>query len=93
MHEASLCEGVLAVALEAARGQPVTRVRVRVGAMQAVVPESFRFCWRLVTDGTAAQDAAVELSHVDGDVMVVEEVEVQGGLVRRNPDLEPRPGG
>ncbi len=85
MHEAALCEGVLAVALDAARGEPVTRVRVRVGEVQAVVRESFEFCWKLVADGTTAADSAVELHMVRGDVLEVEEVEVQGGDVRRNP--------
>ena len=85
MHEAALCEGVLAVALDAAAGDPVTRVRVRVGEVQAVVPESFEFCWKLVAEGTDAAESAVELNMVRGDVLEVEEVEVQGGEVRRNP--------
>jgi Zn finger protein HypA/HybF involved in hydrogenase expression len=85
MHEAALCEGVLAVALDASLGDPVTRVRVRVGDAQAVVQESFEFCWKLVADGTAAADSAVELHLVGGDVLEVEEVEVEGGEVRRNP--------
>jgi hydrogenase nickel incorporation protein HypA/HybF len=85
MHEAGLCEGVLAVALDAAQGQPVKRVRVRVGEVQAVVPESFEFSWKLVTEGTDAEDAAVELHTVTGDVLEVEEVEVIGGNVLRNP--------
>jgi Zn finger protein HypA/HybF involved in hydrogenase expression len=85
MHEAALCEGVLAVTLDAAAGDPVTRVRVRVGEMQAVVPESFEFCWKMVAEGTDAAHAAVELSMVGGDVLEVEEVEVRGGDVRRNP--------
>ena len=38
MHEIGLCEGVLGVALEASAGEPVRRVRVRVGRLQAVVP-------------------------------------------------------
>ncbi len=85
MHEAALCEGVLAVALDAAQGDEVTRVRVRVGEMQAVVRESFEFCWTLVAEGTEAAGAAVELQMVSGDVLEVEEVEVKGGEVRRNP--------
>jgi hydrogenase nickel incorporation protein HypA/HybF len=85
MHEAALCEGVLAVALDAAAGEPVTRVKVRVGALQAVVPESFEFCWRMVAEGTNAEQADVQLEHVPGDVLEVEEVELAGGGVRRNP--------
>lgn len=120
MHEIALCEGVLAVALDAAAGEPVRRVRVRVGRLQAVVPEVFAQGWEMVSEGTMAAGSRVELSEVEvrvrcrtcgqdsaasepplacrscgspdvevtaGDELVVEEVEVAGGEVRRNPEL------
>jgi hydrogenase nickel incorporation protein HypA/HybF len=82
MHEVAVCEDVLAVTLDAARGEPVARVRVRVGARREVAPDSFRFCWTLVAQGTAAEEAVIELHHVDGDIVEVEEVELRGGEVR-----------
>lgn len=82
MHEVALCEDVLAVTLDAARGEPVARVRVRVGTRREVAPESLRFCWTLVAQGTAAEEAVIELRHVDGDVIEVEEVELADGEVR-----------
>ena len=118
MHEIGLCEGVLGVALEAAAGEPVRRVRVRVGRLQAVVPEVFDQSWMLVSEGTAADGSRLELVEVailvrcracgqeteapqpplacrhcgspdvqvvTGDELVVEEVELAAGEVRRNP--------
>jgi hydrogenase nickel incorporation protein HypA/HybF len=119
MHEVGLCEGVLGVVLDVAAGAPVERVRVRVGRLQRVWPESFEQAWRLLVEGTGAERSAVELHEVPvrlrcrgcgrlgegtdlalcpgcgsadvevlaGDELMVEEVALAGGLVRRNPAL------
>jgi hydrogenase nickel incorporation protein HypA/HybF len=120
MHEIGLCEGVLGVALEASAGEPVRRVRVRVGRLQAVVPEVFDQSWTLVSEGTAADGSRLELVEVPillrcracgqeteapepplacrhcgspdvqvetGDELIVEEVELAAGEIRRNPTL------
>ncbi|HZU15696.1 MAG TPA: hydrogenase maturation nickel metallochaperone HypA [Candidatus Dormibacteraeota bacterium] len=120
MHEIGLCEGVLGVVLEAADGRAVRRVRVRVGRLLRVWPESFEQAWRLVGEATPAGAAAVELDEVParircrgcgheaepgdlplcpgcgssdvevvaGDELIVEEVELEGGTLLRNPTLE-----
>lgn len=41
-------------------------VRVRVGALTAVVPESMRFCFTLVTEGTVAEGALLEIDQPRG---------------------------
>ena len=64
MHEIGLCEGVLGVVLEAADGRAVRRVRVRVGKLLRVWPESFELAWRLVGEATPAGAAAVELDEL-----------------------------
>ncbi|HZR98252.1 MAG TPA: hydrogenase maturation nickel metallochaperone HypA [Chloroflexota bacterium] len=69
MHEMALAEGVLAVVLDAADGEPVRRVRLRVGALQAVVPDSLQFCFQLAAEGTAAADAVLELTDVPARVV------------------------
>ncbi|HLH68947.1 MAG TPA: hydrogenase maturation nickel metallochaperone HypA [Candidatus Dormibacteraeota bacterium] len=68
MHEVGLCEGVLEVVLEAAGGRPVRRVRVRVGRLLRVWPESFDQAWRLVGEATPAETAIVELDEVPARV-------------------------
>jgi hydrogenase nickel incorporation protein HypA/HybF len=120
MHEIGLCEGVLAVALDAAAGEQVKRVRLRVGRLQGVVPEVMDQAWEMVSEGTLASGSRVELVDVAvevrcracgqdtealaapfncgqcgspdveivrGDELVVEEVELTAGEIRRNPAL------
>jgi hydrogenase nickel incorporation protein HypA/HybF len=52
----AIAEGILTVVLEAAQTHKVDRVRVKIGALHAVVPESLRFSFQLAADGTEAQD-------------------------------------
>ena len=120
MHEIGLCEGVLGVALDAAAGEDVKRVRLRVGRLQGVVPAVFDQAWEMVSEGTSASGSRVELVDVpvevrcracgqdteaaegpfscgqcgspdveivSGDELVVEEVELTAGEIRRNPAL------
>jgi hydrogenase nickel incorporation protein HypA/HybF len=120
MHEIGLCEGVLGVALEAAGGERVKRVRLRVGRLLGVVPEVMDQAWEIVSEGTDAAGSKVELVDVpvrircracgqdteaqetpvscaqcgspdveilSGEELLVEEVELTAGEVRRNPAL------
>lgn len=120
MHEIGLCEAVLAVVRDVADDRPISRVRLRVGRMQAVVPDVFEYCWRMVAKDTGAEEAQLELLDVPvrvrcqacgeendmdtstfacagcgspsvtvvaGASLDVEEVELVGGLIRRNPRL------
>ncbi len=64
MHEMGLCEAVLAVVRDVSEDEPVSRVRLRVGRLQGVVPDVFEFCWRMVAQDTGAAYAALELSDV-----------------------------
>ena|SRR5579871_4997591 len=59
MHEMALAEGILSVVLDAAGDARVRRVELQVGALQLVVPESLRFSFDMVADGTPAQGAVV----------------------------------
>jgi hydrogenase nickel incorporation protein HypA/HybF len=64
MHEIGLCEAVLAVVRDVSGDEPVSRVRLRVGRRQAVVPDVFELCWRMVAQDTGAAEAALELADV-----------------------------
>ena len=64
MHEMAIAEGVLAVVLDVAGGRRVQGVRLRVGALQRVVPDSFQFCFELAAQDTPASGACVELHEV-----------------------------
>lgn len=64
MHEMALAEGILRVVLKAAGGRPVSRVRLEVGRLQMVVPDSLQFSFRLVAAGTPAAEATLDLQEV-----------------------------
>lgn len=68
VHELSLCQAIAGVVKSHAAGRHVERVRVRVGALRQVVPESLSFCWALVRDAEGMPDAELELEHVPAEV-------------------------
>ncbi|BBX74300.1 hydrogenase maturation nickel metallochaperone HypA [Mycobacterium shinjukuense] len=67
MHELSLCEAIAGVVKTHADGRHVDVVRVRVGALRQVVPESLAFCWTLVRDWQDMPDAELELECVEAE--------------------------
>jgi hydrogenase nickel incorporation protein HypA/HybF len=65
MHELAIAESVLHLALGHAAGRRVTAVGVLVGQMRQVVPDSLLFSFELVTQGTIAEGAALEIEGVE----------------------------
>jgi hydrogenase nickel incorporation protein HypA/HybF len=61
VHELGLCEGILEAVERRAAGRRVTRVRVRVGARHQVVESALDQAFALVSEGTVAEGAAIEL--------------------------------
>ena len=53
----AITQGVVDAVCEHAAGRRVHSVRVEVGALCAVVPDSMQFCFDLVTEGTVADGA------------------------------------
>lgn len=69
MHEMSLCEGVMQVIEEHASRQGFTRVavvRLEIGDLAGVEPESMRFCFDVITRGTLADGARLEIVNLPG---------------------------
>jgi len=67
MHEVGLMAEAVRVAVEEARArgaQRVTVLRLRVGALSGVVPEALTFAFDLVTAGTPAAGARLEVEQV-----------------------------
>jgi hydrogenase nickel incorporation protein HypA/HybF len=68
VHELSLCEAIADVVKPYAGGRHVNIVRVRIGALRQVVPESLTFCWTLLRDYEDMPDAELELEFVTAEV-------------------------
>jgi hydrogenase nickel incorporation protein HypA/HybF len=58
MHELSIMEGALGLALEQARSAGASRItalRLRVGVLSGVVPEALKFAFQALAAGTPAE--------------------------------------
>ena len=67
MHEMSIAKNLLEIIQRHAPtngGARVKVIRLRIGEMAGVVPESLRFCLEVVSEGTVAHGAALEIEHV-----------------------------
>lgn len=90
MHEMGIAQAILDTALQIAGDRPVRRVAVSAGEQQAVSAESLAFSFELAAAGTLAAGATLEVRHVPGARLLVDEVEVGGGApdVLRRRDAE-----
>ena len=64
MHEVSIMEDAIALAIERAIEQQATRIHrlvLRIGAQSGVVPEALRFAFDITIAGTIAQEATLEI--------------------------------
>lgn len=64
VHEMSITQSLVAIALEHAQGRKVHRVIVEVGALSAVLPDALRFCFDVVSHGTLLEGAALEIREI-----------------------------
>jgi hydrogenase nickel incorporation protein HypA/HybF len=64
MHELSIADAVLQVALRHAGGRKVHRVELRVGHLRQVVPSALEFAWQLITEATPAEGAKLAIEDV-----------------------------
>ncbi len=64
MHELSLAASIVDAVTETAAQYPGARVRavrLRVGALAAVVEDSLQFCWGIAAEGTPLEGARLEV--------------------------------
>ena len=67
MHELTLAQNIVSIVVEKARDAGSSRVRsvrLRVGHLAGVVPESMRFCFDICARGTLAEGATLEIERV-----------------------------
>ncbi|MCE5336561.1 MAG: hydrogenase maturation nickel metallochaperone HypA [Desulfobacteraceae bacterium] len=67
MHELSIAESVLEIVTEEARKhglERINRIKLQVGELAAVVPDSLMFCFELLRRDTIASEAVLEIETV-----------------------------
>lgn len=61
MHEMAITRSVVDAVCEHASGRRVHAVRLEIGALCALVPDSMQFCFELATEGTVAEGAQLDI--------------------------------
>lgn len=64
MHELSLCQRIYEIADRSRDGRPVEVVRLRVGDLRQVVPDTLTYCWGLLTESTPLAGSVLEIERV-----------------------------
>ena len=67
MHEVSIMEQTLEIAINKAKNQGAKQIynlKMRIGAVSGVVPEALTFAFDVITDNTIAQGAKLEIETV-----------------------------
>ncbi|HEX7573470.1 MAG TPA: hydrogenase maturation nickel metallochaperone HypA [Bacteroidota bacterium] len=67
MHELSIAQSIVDIVLQhlpKEEGVSVRSVRLTLGAMAGVVPDSLEFCFGAITEGTPLAGALLEIEHV-----------------------------
>lgn len=79
MHEVSIMESVLEIAVARAAPRRIVRIELRIGHLSGVVREALEFAFEAMSLGTLAEGARLE----------VEEVAVRARCVPCDDDFEP----
>jgi len=66
MHELALAESIVDAVMERVGDARVVTVRLRVGRLAAVLPDSLRFCFDVCAQGTPLEGAALTIVDAPG---------------------------
>ncbi|WP_433607731.1 hydrogenase maturation nickel metallochaperone HypA [Prescottella agglutinans] len=66
MHEMAITQSVVDAVCERAAGRSVHSIRLQVGRLCAVVPDAMQFCFEVVTEGTVAEGARLDIEEPPG---------------------------
>ena len=66
MHELAITQSVVDLVVERTAGRQVGLVRVEVGALSGVVPDSMQFCYELLINGTPLAGSSLVIERTTG---------------------------
>jgi hydrogenase nickel incorporation protein HypA/HybF len=66
MHELSITRTVVTTVTQRMRDARVCRIRLEVGKLSGLVPDSVRFCFEMVAAGTTCEGATLEIDEPPG---------------------------
>lgn len=65
MHELGITQNIVGIVSEHARGRPVKRVVLEVGALAGVMTDAIAFCFDVVAKGTALEGARLDIRRIE----------------------------
>jgi hydrogenase nickel incorporation protein HypA/HybF len=66
MHELGITNGIVEFCAERAGAERVTRVRLEIGQLSAMLPDAVRFCFDVCAKGTVVEGALLEIIETPG---------------------------
>lgn len=66
MHELGITRNIVSIVSEHAKDKRVTRVRLEVGKLSAVMPDALLFCFDVAAKGTVLEGAELEIIEIPG---------------------------
>lgn len=66
MHELAITESIVRGVVERMGETTVSSLQLEIGQLSGVVPDSVRFCFDLVTEGTTMQGARLDIDEPEG---------------------------
>jgi len=64
VHELSICRSIVDVVGRHADGRQVEIIRLRVGKLRQIVPDTLAYCWTLVSEPTPLAGSRLEVESV-----------------------------
>ncbi|HEV2637789.1 MAG TPA: hydrogenase maturation nickel metallochaperone HypA [Actinocrinis sp.] len=68
MHELSICRSVSGIVTKHAAGREVRIVRLRVGKLRQIVPDTLVYCWALVNEQTPLAGSRLEIESIAASI-------------------------
>ena len=66
MHELGITRNIVAIVLEAAKGERVTRIALEVGKLAGVMADAVVFCFDVVAKDTPLEGAKLDVIEIPG---------------------------
>jgi hydrogenase nickel incorporation protein HypA/HybF len=66
MHELGITNGIVEFCAERAGAERVTRVRLEIGQLSALLPDAVRFCFDVCAKNTVVEGALLEIIETPG---------------------------
>lgn len=77
MHELAVADSLVSMIAETAAGRRVVKVTLEVGELTCVSVEALSFSFDLVSEGTAAEGAELDVRRTAGDALNLKSLELE----------------